>query len=99
LQGHAGQDRQQGLFRVVIDRALQAEDLQAAASAGVDWPGILAPLRQSTWMASMARRLTITVRSTGVPVFSTMPETRNGWSSCSTKEASPWATTIGSPTL
>ncbi len=37
-------------------------------------------------MASIASRLTCTVRSTGVPVFSRMPATRNGLSSCSTND-------------
>jgi IS30 family transposase len=40
--------------------------------------GSCAPLRQSTWIASIASMLTITVRSTGVPVFSRIPDTRKG---------------------
>ena len=48
------------------------------ASAGVDCSCIWPPPCQSTWIASIARRPTMTVRSTGVPVFSRMPETRKG---------------------
>ena len=49
------------------------------------------PFCQSTWIASMASRLTCTVRSTGVPVLARMPETRNGLSACSTNETEPSA--------
>ena len=51
------------------------------ASTGVVCPGTRAPERQSTWIASIASRLTITVRSTGVPLRARMPATRKGWSS------------------
>ena len=61
------------------------------SSADTLWPGMRPPLCQSTWIASMASRLTCTVRSTGVPVLARMPETRNGLSSCSTNETEPSA--------
>ena len=81
--------------------ALGVRSSLRTSSAEADWPGTRPPLCQSTWIASMASRLTCTVRSTGVPVRSRMPATRNGLSSCSTNETepSPCATTIGSPTL
>ena len=45
---------------------------------GVSCPGIFAPVDQSTCIASIAAKLTITVLSTGVPVFSNIPDTLNG---------------------
>ena len=67
----------------------------AACSALTAWPGNLAPLRQSMWMASIAAKLMCSVRSTGVPVGLRMPTTVNGLSSWSlaSNAPSPWLST------
>ena len=58
-----------------------------------------APPAQSRWIASIAGRLTCTVRSTGVPVRARTPTTVNGLSACSAPgmAPAPWLSVMEPP--
>ena len=75
--------------------------MRCTRSASKRTPGIGLPANQSLWIASMPRRSTCRLRSTGVPLGARMPTTVKGLSSCLISETSPapCARAMRSPSL